>query len=242
MKAVIIAAGQGSRLFKKTYGIPKTLLPFGDDTIILNILKNFAKNGIRDFVVVVGYESKLITGYFEKNDFFGYNITFVENQQWNRGNGISVLAADKVVADEEFILSMSDHIVSAGATKRLIESDYKKNLLLVDKRINKIFDIDDATKVVVEKNKIKQIAKNLKNYDGIDCGIFRLNNRYFDSMREQLKMGNESISAAIEGLIKNNDMSAVFMEDDEAWIDIDTPEAYQYALRKFNCENSSVGR
>lgn len=240
MKAVIIAAGQGSRLFKKTYGIPKSLLPFGEDTIILNILKNFAKNGIRDFIIVVGYELKLITSYFEKNEFFGFNISFVENREWNKGNGISVLAAEKAVADEEFILSMSDHIVSASGTKRLIESDFKKNLLLVDKRIDKIFDIDDATKVVVEKNKIKQIGKNLENYNGIDCGVFRLNKHYFDSMREQLKMGNDSISSAIEGLIKNDDMAAVFMEEDEAWIDIDTSEAYKYALKKFNYENSRV--
>ena len=234
MKAVIIAAGMGSRLFNKTYGIPKTLLPFGKDTVLLTILKNFAQNGIRDFVIVVGYESELITSYFEKNEFFGYNVNFVENQEWKRGNGLSVLSAEKAVADEDFILSMSDHIVPANSISRLIKSDIRKNLLLVDKRCDKIFDIDDATKVIVEKNRIKQIGKNLKNYNGIDCGIFRLNNRYFNSMREQLEIGNESISSAIDGLIKNDDMFAVFTEDHEDWIDIDTPEAYQYALTKFS--------
>ena len=233
MKAVIIAAGQGSRLFKKTYGTPKTLLPFGNDTVMSTILKNFAKNDIRDFVIVIGYESEHILKYFEKNDLFGYNITFVKNQEWKKGLGLSVLAAEQAVNENDFILSMSDHIVSASATRRLIESDYDKNLLLVDKRVDKIFDIDDATKVLLEKNKIQQINKELTNYNGIDCGVFRLNKRFFESMRKQEKIGNETISHAVEGLIENNDMFAVFMKETENWIDIDTPEAYQHALNKF---------
>jgi dTDP-glucose pyrophosphorylase len=51
-------------------------------------------------------------------------------------------------------------------------------------------------------------------------------------MREQLKKGKESISAAIEGLINNDDMEAVIMKKQEQWIDIDTPEAYQHALSR----------
>jgi len=51
-------------------------------------------------------------------------------------------------------------------------------------------------------------------------------------MREQLKTNQESISASVKGLIRNDDMQAVFLADDESWIDIDTPEAYQYALGK----------
>jgi choline kinase len=233
MKAVIIAAGQGNRLLRKTYGIPKTLLPLGNDTLLLHILRGFAQNAIPDFVIVVGYQSKLITSYLERNRLFGYKIVFLQNHEWNRGNGISVLSAEKAVADEEFLLSMSDHIVPASAIGRVINCDRSENILLVDRRVDKIFDVNDATKVIVQKNKIKQIGKNLRNFNGIDCGIFRLNGRYFDSMRKQLTMGNESISSAIDGLIENDDMFAVFMEDHEDWIDIDTPQAYQYALSKF---------
>jgi NDP-sugar pyrophosphorylase family protein len=49
-------------------------------------------------------------------------------------------------------------------------------------------------------------------------------------MRKQLKKGRESISAAIEILIENNDMFAVFTEEDDYWLDIDTPQAYKYGL------------
>lgn len=233
MKTVIIAAGMSSRIFQETNGLPKTLLPFGAGTILSTILDGFSYCGLKDFIIVTGYESQKIKDYLEKNSTLDYCISFIENHEWYRGNGLSVLSAEKVVADEDFILSMSDHLLPVSAIDRLLNDDSNKNLLLVDRRIDKIFDIDDATKVFVEQNKIKQIGKNIEHYNGIDCGVFRLTHRYFDSMREQLKFGNESNSAAIEGLIKNDDMEAVFLEGPQVWIDIDTPQAYQYALKNY---------
>jgi choline kinase len=129
---------------------------------------------------------------------------------------------------------MSDHVVTPSAIKRIIKDPRDKNLLLIDKRINDIFDIDDATKVWTNSNRIEKINKNLTEYNGIDCGIFRLTPRFFGAMREQEKLGKESISAGVEVLIQNNDMEACFMEPEETWIDIDTPDAYHYALDKYS--------
>jgi choline kinase len=157
----------------------------------------------------------------------------VENPEWTRGNGISVLASEYAVTHDSFILSMSDHVVSPSAIKRVVESASAANLLCVDPRIADVYDIDDATKVRLEGDNIGRIAKTLENYNGIDCGLFRLNGRFFDSMREQLKSGRDSISAGIDGLIQNGDMAAVFLESSEEWIDIDTPDAYRHALESF---------
>ncbi len=232
MKAVIIAAGQSSRLWERTDRTPKTLLPFDKGTILSTIIKNLKKCGIHDIVIVVGWKKKEIKEYVRANDNFGANVTFVDNPEWRRGNGISVLAAKSVVGKEPFILSMCDHVVTPKAIKRLKKAKRKKNLLLVDKRIDQIFDIDDATKVKVKKKKIKRIGKELSRYNGIDCGVFRLDHRFFKSMKKQLKKDQESISAAVTGLIKKKKMGAVFMKKNEQWIDIDTPEAYQFAVEE----------
>ena len=232
MKAVIVAAGMGSRLWHKTNKMPKTLMPYQDGTIFSTILKNISATGIHEFVIVVGYRSHEIINYVEKIDFGRFKISFVENPEWEKGNGISVLAAEQEVGDENFLLSMSDHIVSVNAIERIVNHASEANLLLVDPKVNAIFDIDDATKVQVIGNKIVNIGKEISDYNGIDCGVFKLNSRFFDSMREQLKTNQESISASVKGLIRNDDMQAVFLADDESWIDIDTPEAYQYAIAK----------
>jgi choline kinase len=230
LKAVIVAAGMGSRLWRQTYTIPKTLLPYGGGTILSTIMNNLNQVGIDGFVVVVGYQKEYIIDYLDKNKNLGYEIEIVENPDWNLGNGISVLVAEQAVGNDEFILSMSDHIVTVSALKRIVEQLGDNNLLLVDKRIKDIYDIDDATKVALNGNMITNIGKKITGYNGIDCGIFRLNIRYFRAMRDVLKSNQDSISAAISKLIANNDMEAVFMNDGENWIDIDTPSAYQHTL------------
>ena len=233
MKAVIIAAGISSRLTEATKGMSKALLPLGSGTILSKILTHFSLCGINEFCIVVGHQSEKLIRYVEDQQNFGFRITFIENPEWKRGNGISVLAAEPAVKGQDFILSMSDHIVPPAAMARLIDADIQRNALLVDTQVNRIFDIDDATKVRVEGDSIFEIGKELKRYNGIDCGIFRLNDRFFDSMREALKQSRESISAAIEGLIQRGDMAAMFMEKGGEWIDIDTPEAYRHALKRY---------
>ena len=230
MKAVIIAAGLGNRLWAKTNKIPKTLLKYGHDTILSTIMHNIAQAGIHEFVIVVGYNASFIHKYLKSNQYFNYDVEFVNNNDWNRGNGLSVLAVEEAVNGAPFILSMSDHVVTVSAIRRMIESEKTENLLLVDPKVDDIFDIDDATKVLLKNDRIINIGKEITQYNAIDCGVFRLNGRFFMAMREQLLDKHESISAAVKSLIALDDMRAVFMNDKETWIDIDTPEAYQHAL------------
>jgi len=233
MKTVIVAAGLGSRLWRKTYKKPKTLLPFGDGSILSTIMGNFHKVGINDFVIVVGFEADYIEEYLDENKNFGYNIEFIQNSDWEKGNGISVLVSEPVVKNEDFILTMSDHIVPVDALQRICEYKSGHNLLLVDPKTDKVFDIDDATKVKLDNNMIINIGKEIIEYNGIDCGIFKLNDKFFKSMRLALDDGKDSISAAINILISNNDMEAVFMKDQEMWADIDTPADYEHLKKLF---------
>ena len=231
MKAVIIAAGKGSRMLSE---IPKTLMPFGDKTILATIVRNIAQTGVRDFGIVVGFQSAIIrAAVANMKELSGFSFSFIENPLWEKGNGISVLSAEAYVGNEPFLLSMCDHVVSSWAILRVARSAQSANLLLVDKRTDSVFDIDDATKVKTRESSISAIGKELTDYNGIDCGIFRLTTRFFDSMRGQLTLGKESISAAVTGLIDKNDMEAVFMGADEFWSDIDTPEAYRNAQKIF---------
>jgi len=239
MKTVIVAAGMGTRLWRRTYTIPKTLLPFGEGTILSTIMDNFNKVGIDSFVIVVGYQSEYIINYMKENENLGYDVQFVQNDDWDKGNGISVLAAEGAVRKEDFILSMSDHIMPVNALRRIVERRSDNNLLLVDPQIGEIFDIDDATKVAYTGRQIVDIGKGLTEYNGIDCGIFKLTCRFFDAMREALDGGQDSISAAIMSLIAKKDMEAVFLEASEKWIDIDTPKAYKHSLRNIDLSNGA---
>ena len=232
MKAVIIAAGMGNRLWEKTDKRPKTLLPYDGGTILSKIIQNLIEAGIDEVLMVVGYNRIHIEEYLNNEKFVDCKISFIVNNEWERGNGLSVHLTRPQTDGEPFILSMADHIVPVSALKRIIQSQKTANLLLVDPKVDSIFDIDDATKVKIEEDNIVNIGKEIEEYNHIDCGIFRLTKRFYQAMERALEKGEESISAAVNQLVADNDMKGVFLEDHETWIDIDTPEAYKHALEK----------
>jgi choline kinase len=233
MKAIITAAGQSSRLWETTGREPKTLLPFGGTSILATILGNFAQVGIREFVIVTGYRGDLIREHLREHSNFGMTVDLLDNQEWHRGNGISVLQALTHLAPEEpAILSMADHVVSPAALAAVRDESTEMNLLLVDPRIDECFDLPDATKVRREGDRIADIGKDLTNYDVLDCGVFRLNQQFRTALETAVSQGRESISDGVRELVQGPGFGTVLLPAGAAWLDIDTPESYQHALAR----------
>ncbi len=229
MKGVIIAAGFGSRLWNLSNKTPKTLLPYGNGTILSTIIGQLKAAGVTELGLVLGFNMQEICAYLETFDA-GMPIKIIENLEWERGNGISVHKAKDFCAGDSFILSMSDHVVHIEALRQIVQSPLKANLLLVDPYIEQNFDLDDATKVQLEGNDIVAIGKELKSYNALDCGIFRLQEDFFGAVETAEAKGIESISGAISELISAKRMQGVMVTAPYMWLDIDTPEAYNYAL------------
>lgn len=233
MKAIITAAGQSSRLWETTGREPKTLLPFGDGSILAAILGNFAQVGIREFVIVTGYRGDLIAEHLRDHANFGMAVEVLVNPEWHRGNGLSVMQALAHLAPEEpAILSMADHVVSPAALAAVRDGPAGMNLLLVDPRIDECFDLPDATKVRREGDRIADIGKDLAHYDVLDCGVFRLDQRFRAALEAAVAQGREGISDGVRVLVEGPGFGTVTLPPGSAWLDIDTPESYQHALRR----------
>ena len=78
MKAIILAAGQGTRLKKYTENLPKGMLSFVGKTIIERQIEMFRKCGITDIIVVRGYASEKIqysdVRYYDNEDYANTNM------------------------------------------------------------------------------------------------------------------------------------------------------------------------
>ena len=229
MRAIIVAAGKGSRLWPVTQRMPKTLLPYGDGTILSRILGNFATIGVTRFTIVIGFKGDMIRGYLEGWRNFGYEISLIENLEYERGNGLSVAAARRALEETNgAYLSMSDHMVHPDGLAAL--RHVNGNGLLTDARVNEVFDIDDATKVRTHGDRIVEIGKELTSYNAIDCGVFRIDGRFMDALDAQIALGKESISDGVRSLIASGEFLSVPIPPHCTWIDIDTPVAYETAL------------
>ena len=233
-KAVIVAAGRGIRLEELTDEIPKPLVAITENAKIIDfIFEGLKESGIYEVGVVIGYEGGKIKEYLTKRYSKTFSLSFVKNDEWTLGNGYSLYKAKDIVNEgENFLLLMSDHIISYKILDIVSSAKYHY-CLGVDKRIDEVFDIDDATKVLLgENNKISAIGKELINYNAVDIGVFKLNYDIFHIAEGVLNSGADSISNIMNELIKQSLFYGVPIGNDSFWIDLDTKESINYFIRR----------
>src|SRR5215469_5666883 len=105
-------------------------------------------------------------------------------------------------------------------------------VLAVDRNIDRVFDMDDATKVRLNGDRIVDIGKNLERYDALDTGMFHCDPILFQWLERSMKNGNCSLSDGMRLMAKNGTFKA-FDIGEGYWQDVDTPEAFEYALHSF---------
>ena len=121
MKLVIIAAGKGSRLKSETKNNPKALTVINGHTIIDVILNNCVINEINEIVIITGYDKTSIRNYLD-GKWNNLKIDYIYNDEWHLENGISVLKAKSAIGNnDEFMISMSDHLYFADMMKKVKE-------------------------------------------------------------------------------------------------------------------------
>ena len=231
MEAVIIAAGCGSRLKVEHKGIPKTLMKINGKRIIDDIIGKVHSSGINDFVIVTGYESTVLEKGLGNYKNSGINIQFVHNPEWEKANGISVLAARHALPkNDQFILLMSDHIFSREMLQKMmrVEVPFEEALLALDFKIDSIPDLDDGMKIQCshesgDKYQINKFGKQLTEYDAIDAGMFKLNYSFFGALETSINSEKTSLSDACNVFTSKGKMKGLDIGE-SIWLDVDTPE------------------
>ena len=99
MKALIITAGRGSRFNEITKDTPKALIPLLGLSLIERVIFTTKEAGIREYVIVVGYLGEKIKAILGNGDRFRVKINYIENEEWQKSNGLSVLKAKELLND-----------------------------------------------------------------------------------------------------------------------------------------------
>jgi 1L-myo-inositol 1-phosphate cytidylyltransferase len=175
----------------------------------------------------------LIRNWFE-NRSLGVSVTFVENRDYHKANGISALKARSAI-HENFLLLMADHLFEPVTAEMLIQQPLRSDevILAVDPNINRIFDLDDATKVLRDGDRIVDIGKEIATYDALDTGMFLCSPALFDRLELATKEGNCSLSDGMRQLIAEGRLRALDIGEGR-WQDLDTPEALADAEAAFD--------
>tara|TARA_B100001250_G_C19726170_1_gene756145 strand:- start:195 stop:1322 length:1128 start_codon:yes stop_codon:yes gene_type:complete len=248
-KALVIAAGLGSRLKKHTKNLPKCMLDFGGKTLLQRQIDAYKKNSIKDIAVIKGYKKEKINykgiKYFENTDFKNNNILN------------SIFYAEDFI-NGNIIISYSDILFDSTVVKRTLQSNHDISVVVdIDWRGyyvgRKDHPISEAENVIFNSNnKVEKIGKiNTGNEEihGEFIGMIKLSNRGCEIFKEhfhRLKKlyWNKPFQRAV---IFQKAYLTDFIQElvdigikvhcviiESGWKEIDTVEDYKKALVGFN--------
>ncbi len=230
MKCLIIIAGKGSRL--KSMSDSKPLTSLLEVPLVERVIRSALEAGVDGFYAVVGYRGELVRSFLE--DLAGkisVPITVIDNTDWEKANGLSVLKA-KDFLSEPFLLLMGDHLFDPGIVRKMIDYplDGDELVLAVDHNLkNPMVDLDDVTRVMENKGLIQSIGKGIGEYNCFDTGIFLCTPALFSALEKSARdSGDDSLSGGVQVLAKEEKV-CVMPIDGLFWIDIDDPERYRQA-------------
>ena len=247
MKAIIVAAGPGSRLNPLTNERPKCLLEVGGKTILERALEALRENEINRIAVVRGYYSQLI----------GYpNITYYENPNYRENNILRSLVYAEREMDDDFVFSYSDIIFGSEIVTKLMNKT-ADIALTVDVNWKQRYQgrdlhpISEAELVKLENGQVVKIGKEVVRPDeahGEFIGLAKFTKSGAESMRTAYhRIAEERPTAPfqhaaslekaymtdmIQELVDNG--SLVQSSDIEGgWMEIDTPQDLEEVRRRF---------
>ncbi len=224
-EAVVLMAGSGSRLRSGTRTVPKPLVPVLGRPLICYTFDALREAGITTVYAVIGFENATVRREVERLMPPGLAIRFIENPDWKKQNGVSVLAAAAQVKGP-FLLTMSDHLFDQSILELLLINWGRDQLsLAVDRKLASIFDRNDAMKVQTRGDRIITLGKDLEEYDAVDTGVFVCSANIFEHLdrARQQSGGDCSLADGVRSMAAAGTARAVDIGD-AWWQDVDTEE------------------
>lgn len=234
---LILAAGYGSRL-KGTASQTdfKPLTPVNGIPIIFRTINSLKLAGCSKVSIVLGYGHEEIKETIRTGYDGGIPLEFVFNKDYHLKNGVSVLAAKEMLGDS-FLLTMADHIIGDSVMELAANHTPPENgaTLLVDYKLDSIFDFNDATKVLTDQQGyISRIGKKIPSYNCVDTGVFVCTHGLIEALDScYKKYGDTSLSDGIQQLAYSGQAMTLDIQDGY-WQDVDTPEMLEHAENRLS--------
>lgn len=247
MKAIILAAGQGTRLKKYTEDLPKGMLSFMGETIIQRQIAMYKCCGINKIIVIRGFAA-------DKIDYRG--ITYYTNEDYADTNMVESFMAARTEFDDDVIVSYSDILVEQSMLKAMMQSEADFAVAVDtewkpywEKRYG-IVDYDTESLVLDGKDNIVELGLERPRLEDIDAryiGLLKFSKLGLKHIEDIMKTAYETyqdrpwqqsgktvrkaymtdlLNAVIES---GREVKAVQFQ--HGWIEFDTNEDYEKACR-----------
>ena len=235
MKALILAAGIGSRLAPITDSVPKSMVPVNGKPILVKQIENLMSNGVEDITIITGYKSNVIEELITKYP----TVKTIESKDYlNTNNMYSAYLAKEKMYNQEMLLMNADVYYDESIIAELLKEQYV-NAIVTD-----IGTYNEESMKVVEKNgRLIAISKKIEEKDALGCSIdvykfcaaasiafFDKCSEYIEEKKE-LKLWSE---VALNDIL--NDIEFVACPLKGRWVEIDNHDDLAMAENIFSQE------
>jgi L-glutamine-phosphate cytidylyltransferase len=233
MKAVILAAGQGTRIRSVHGEHPKCLIEVDNATILDHQLEALFNAGINDVAIVVGYEKEQIINHVMSRQWSSVQqVHFIENPAFAITNNIySLWLALEWLRGDNFIVLNADVIFDAEVLELAVQTNAPISMI-VDPSWR-----DETMKVIIQGDRVMQMSKKISReqfsgtYIGITIFSKAIQSRFFDKMNAVISAGrvNGFFNVAVQELVDEGVHVGYTVTDGLAWAEIDDPTDLNFA-------------
>lgn len=221
MKAVILAAGRGTRLEPVTSDISKCMLTIAGRPILEHILDQVKEAGITDVIVIVGYKKERIIDYCGDGSDLGLTIEYIYQKEM-KGTAHAIGLVD---LDEDFLVLNGDTLISSEDIGSVVNGHDSVATI----GVRKTDDPSHYGVVKLEDDRVKAIIEKPKEFvsDLANTGVYVFSPKIFDAIKRTKKSvrGEYEITSSIEILIEEGEVVRG-IEIKGMWSDIGNPWNY----------------
>ena len=234
MKAIILVAGRGERMYPYTVDTPKCLLDIGGITILEHQLQNLRHNDINKVVLITGFRADKIEAAVAEMDLYDMDISFIYNPFYDVSNNLFSLSMAIGEMNEDFMIVNGDDVFHPGIIKNLLDAKGQEITLMVNEKDD--YDSDDMKVKIVGQNivKVNKIMKNVEA-DAESIGIMKFTNKGIEQMRNMVfEMANGPAGKtdwylkAIQNIAEKYNTVGFALVNGLPWGEIDFPEDLEY--------------
>jgi bifunctional UDP-N-acetylglucosamine pyrophosphorylase/glucosamine-1-phosphate N-acetyltransferase len=235
LKAVVLAAGEGSRIWPLAERRPKHLLPVGGKPILSHLIESLAKNSVKEVLVVVGFQNEQIRSTLGDGSGFGLSIQYLHQKDWT-GTASALSLAYEAVGKERFLAVYGDLFLTPTAIRAVIEKAQGSA------RVMGVVQVPNPSEFGVVKLDADRIVKIVEKPDHrltegwINTGIYVLDEDVFAGIEktDASKRKEYELTSSLQRLIdEGKELNAATIARGD-WMDIGRPwdliEANERAL------------
>ncbi len=206
LKAVILAAGEGTRMRPLTHRRPKPLVPVAGRPIIEHIVGGLASAGVRDICLVIGHLGEQIQERLGDGTRLGCRLHYVWQEHYG-GTGAAVLLARDFIGRERFVLGWGDIIIPPDNYRNLMRL-YRVEQPDAILSVNRVDDPWEGAAVYVEHGRVTRIIekpeRGTSSTNFNNAGLFVFGPELLDILdeTEMSERGELEVPSAIQTMLE----------------------------------------